>query len=1105
MNKKELAKLLLKHPLIKQIKESKGIDKKDFNRILAEEILKEQGEDYDKINAALDLDVNTLKSEELKDAFSTLVSAIRVLLRFNDPTAEEDKKTIQTKKEQVLKMMKEFETMTQVSDKTETHEDDKITATAVTDVAASLETAAKTGTPESIAQAVNDAEETTNQAADGVKQVASSEQDGTQDNQQAVATKGWRNAKKEVLRNLKEKAITLEQVKASLKSPEDFKQIWGIKGNVEGKMKQVEDLFNSKYIQEKLKELSSKVSQENVKDASLLDQATQDSIASLVATVGAYNEYLNTNPEIKIPPLQQKIESGDIFSGEIPKSEEEFKQQFIDPSDELSGNLGDSGGINPEDENTQETVLETFFKKHNLGSIEEFTIFRNETFKEAFIQALIDAASSKVGDKADQINNVDSGGLEEALSGIFLEEEGEQNQDNNQNDENSGPINKDEAAAAAEQLQKLQAAVDAAKLQIKVQELWDASQEQVKTSDVEEEGEVPTQEEAQQQGQEAAKEDASRENAGYAEIYSELLPEMNIFFSAPGEKELGFMEQFLLKRQAAQLWSLIGGLQKILQTDEMKAFTRQGEKTAAGVEDQTSPEQDGQNLQEQEEGEVTISEEDQVSIKTDLIAFLKSLRALKALVSSYEKNMTRVSVDPALDGSSLKERISEMLPRTQDSIAKIYERIHEAFKKATELKAQEQKPETQNQEPPQGQGGEETVEEMAILEALEGIILEDADREGKIQLVDGIYDQMRAIFQPEQDPSNSVGLQGMMSKGDKTGAESEARKMLDLAKKEEFINLFPGGMLGEGGVPVTVKEASDALSKLITGMVEIMKDVIMLAKGETIPQPKLNVILGKLKEIADTIQRFFKVPSKINKEKAKEMEDEDLKNPENQSITNTPAENKSIEGSEDESGNESYDINKFTWYLKNENQNLTKISEELGNNLEAAALLSLLSLSFFKIKQGDDSSEDTPPMQEQDENLGKIFKPINSFLITKFGRGDTDLQSSPKKLREFLKLLYNKDQNLKETVIDLSSALESLNPNQIMAINLQLTMLREKAKKGNVSLPGIDDLNKLLIDYKKIINALSQKDSNEEHSSSVEESLKPIILKMLNEHYSHKF
>jgi hypothetical protein len=425
------------------------------------------------------------------------------------------------------------------------------------------------------------------------------------------------------------------------------------------------------------------------------------------------------------------------------------------------------------------------------------------------------------------------------------------------------------------------------------------------------------------------------------------------------------------------------------------------------------------------------------------------------------------------------------------------------------------------------------MEEMAILEALEGIIMEDADREKNIQLVDGIYNEMRAIFQPEEDPSNSAGLQGMMSKGDKTGAEGEARKMLDLAKKEEFINLFPGGMLGEGGVPVTVKEASDALSKLIAGMVDIMKDVIMLAKGETIPQAKLNVILAKLKEIADTIQKFFKVPSKISKEKAKEIEKKDLENPDNQSLTDTPA--------KPESGGiklPELDPNREMFTDPDEEEaeefpplETDKNDEEFGQKFET------LQEIFKRINTRELMGASGFSRKEQLLNSGRLNLLaailINNFLTETDELGpeiNTDTTPPTEPVKEEV---TNQDRNdfinklnalsvdtkivdsIKTFLVDLAQQKQKPEFYKHYENLLSLKDKPETLKKVKVFLEKvfekIQELKKQKVVYKdfgknlETLKMLDKMSLRIQETSTVVESLKPIILKMLNEHYSQKF
>ena len=123
---------------------------------------------------------------------------------------------------------------------------------------------------------------------------------------------------------------------------------------------------------------------------------------------------------------------------------------------------------------------------------------------------------------------------------------------------------------------------------------------------------------------------------------------------------------------------------------------------------------------------------------------------------------------------------------------------------------------------------------------------------------------MRQLYAPAADPEASEGLQGMLADGSRAKAIATADEMLELASQEDFISLFPSGMLGKNGIPVTVKQAVESLTALIKKFADMMRDVLMLAKDDVIPASTLGTIISNLTEISKTIENFFGEPSRIS-------------------------------------------------------------------------------------------------------------------------------------------------------------------------------------------------------------------------------------------------
>ena len=497
----------------------------------------------------------------------------------------------------------------------------------------------------------------------------------------------------------------------------------------------------------------------------------------------------------------------------------------------------------------------------------------------------------------------DSGGeanLPEALSGIYLaEEEGVSDVTNKTTDDESGkPLDVDAAVELKKELEALRNALEPKN--INVDDLLTPDLKKALGIDPEEETETNL--DGETDGNEAAETDAQREAATFAETYAALIPSMDNFFSTEQATRLGFMEQFLLESQSAMLWDLIGNLTKIAEKGKARAFSKRKEKEEAGMSGLGSPEEQG-DLQREAIGDflkrnkepVEISKEDQISLKTDLKALLQTLRATKSMIRSYEENMTKVSVDPGLDGSALKEKLDQYLPMVQKSIAKIVERANEAFIKATKLNAPRENPEV-TQPATSGNLEEMNKDELveAILEAFapayDGVysIMEDS-RDETINFVDGIYNEMLKIYAPVGKDEDSEGLRGFMQAGDRARSIQQAERMLEVATKEEFTKLFPGGRIGEGGMPATVNGAIETLGREIKKLVLIMRDVVSLASQNTIPHSKLIEIVSSLTTISKSIYNSFGAKMMISGKTFEQIEERSAEDENNKSLTDTPS------------------------------------------------------------------------------------------------------------------------------------------------------------------------------------------------------------------------
>ncbi len=499
----------------------------------------------------------------------------------------------------------------------------------------------------------------------------------------------------------------------------------------------------------------------------------------------------------------------------------------------------------------------------------------------------------------DDTKSGDVGSVEESLSGIYLTEETDVTDTgvNDQPSDTTGqPLDVADAATLKAELDELRKILEPKKINVEELLPQDLKDALAKAPETDVEGEPKTAEQAAEDGKQAGVSDAQKEQAEAVEIYAALIQPMDNFFSTEQAERLGFMEQFLLESQSKMLWNLIGDLTLIAEKGKAKAFTKRKEKEEAGVSDKPAPAPEAEVEQtaepevqaeaigdffKRDKEPVEISKEDQISLKTDLKALLQTLRATKSMIKSYEDNMTKVSVDPGLDGSALKEQLDQYLPMVQKSIAKIVERANEAFIKATELNAPKEEPEVSQPADDSSPTSEPstTQESMinAIYEAMQPVfedmsLMEEDSRDETINFVDGIYNEMRAIYAPVGGGEDSTGLRGFMETGDRARSIQQAEKMLELATKEDFIKLFPGGRIGEGGMPATVNAATETMNREIKKLVLIMRDVVTLASKSAIPHSKLVEIVNSLTTISKSLYNSFGAKMMISGESLAQIE-----------------------------------------------------------------------------------------------------------------------------------------------------------------------------------------------------------------------------------------
>lgn len=499
--------------------------------------------------------------------------------------------------------------------------------------------------------------------------------------------------------------------------------------------------------------------------------------------------------------------------------------------------------------------------------------------------------------------------LEEALSGIYLAEEEvapSTDQDGAKppaEDEGDGgsAIDVEDAKKLNAEIKALQGVLGQSKNQqvkaINVAELAKQAFGEIPATDgaPTADGEpVPSVEEATQEGQDSALADSESEDMKYQDLYAGFKQQMDTFFSMDGKSD-GFMDQFLLKYQAAKLAELIGNLEIIIRGDVPKpGEDNEGEARALS----TATQQDDANMQTEAQGQA-VSEKGQLELKTRLVAMLKGLKSLRAMMNSYKQHATRSSANPALDGSALKKSLQRYMSNLQINIKAIVETCYIEHSKLTQTQsddvslnepANDQANQstgdntTQNVEDPESSVQKEQLYEAifeAIAPALDGVyLMEDAAREEKMNIVRDVYGSMMQIYEGS--------MQSALENSQRQTAMKNAKDIMEFAKKEEFVALFPTFVGSFGGKPQTINQATDAIDGLLREFVETMKKVIVLAKGATIDETTLAKVIEDLSMMSLMMQNYFGVKSLLDDDMQARVEKMLAQREGNESLSDNP-------------------------------------------------------------------------------------------------------------------------------------------------------------------------------------------------------------------------
>jgi hypothetical protein len=1202
MNKKEIAKLLIKHPEIKALYESRAFDAPTINKIIAEEIMKEADdgdyldevsdvlEEYEELKEQIEVNTSFIKELEsynyedldkhdkldLRDAKQDLENAQATLEdqkeRFRkafekgssiEGSLDASSERLEKIKDIVEKSRKALEELNRQSAEQPTDQPEQelekvkqasnVAAVAVQAAEPEIEDAVNASREEGdAANVAKDGEETEEtpegtqkaveaikyEVPENVKNIKPADVEAAEEKlkpeieaskeMQANAQDLKKKAEKVKMANEKDKVVKKAQESWNKWKNQVFKQTKGeneqpVLSNIEN----AESLFKQEldrrldiYLNsdewDDLIELGHEVPVEGTTET--LRQWQETNREGLEKYFGNIKSRMRNVQGLGAQKASKEIQ--DIVDG-LSNDALEIQNSIDNDANKDTGNGIEASGADVEGITRAEEIKKAI-KEINPEAEDFPTLLGNDKFVELLFEKLKEATpekpsnaagdesssddsddtpnqsatnlgSDKAGQEPDPNKTDSQSALGESLSGIYLAEDEEGTNTSDEQD-NNPPEGSEEGGSAM-------SVEDATKLRDEIQKMQDiftrSKNDNVKTINVMELakqafGEIPETsdaptgiKDAEQLKEEALKSasaDSKLEQSTHQDKYKKYIPVMNNFFEAPGRTKLGFMEQFLLKDQSILLWELIAQLSEIAEIGEKRAFNRAPEQDQAGVG--PDAEQVG-NLQEglmdpffeRKKEPIALSKEDQVSLKTDIISLLKAIKQMKVYVSNYEKNMTRVSVDPALDGSSLEKKIQEYAAPLQQSIAKVVERAYVAHQNQTKTKYMNQEPSGDGEAPqqdPQPQGTPQVKKEARELsEALEGIMLEDEGRQASINTVEQIYNIMRKIYMPEKEPSKSTGLQGMLAKGERSGAMKEAQKMLDTAKKEEFIKLFPGGNFNDKGMPVTVGEASSALSDQIKKLIPIVKDTVMLAQGETIPHGQLLKIFTNLTTVSRTIENYFGVKSLIKEDYQAEiqkfMAEEDEAN---KAITENPVEpgnESSILGQAKELGGKLFNKIK-SWFQENAGDVLNYLGDKfldlfatkaeeagLGEEEQEEIMTEIVeTLTWF-----DSLDNEKKTAVEMFGNNLITIRGINEVAIPTIKKLGDKIQTDKKKVLQAFMDLSEEHQSLIEEVMrtEMDNLVEYLKG-----------ILRIKEKLGSEVAESLIELPKLKADRKMMSN-----------------------------------
>ena len=447
------------------------------------------------------------------------------------------------------------------------------------------------------------------------------------------------------------------------------------------------------------------------------------------------------------------------------------------------------------------------------------------------------------------------------------------------------------------------------------------------------EGQIASTEQAAQKTTEAAQEDTKVQKPVQIEEFSPIMNFMNDFFLEPSNPQVaGFMENILLKYQSKQLYKFIAHLDTILSPEFEQAFTDSSntEKPEPQEEEPTSAAPTpapasppatapvtsvetskisegflgdlfGSKNKEEQQNTVQIPKKNRAALREELLTLVDLLKYLKTVVSNYEKNSTKTSIFNSYKGSSMKKVMDDLMNQVQSNLSYIMNEIQNArTAAATEQSADMQATAKVS--------NEQELEEQIYNKVLK--LLKEADasseeqtRKTNVDFVKTVYENMRQLYKSAMKTNLETLIKGG-STTDLGKLIENAKKMKGLATEEKFISLFPTGQLVSGNV-VTISDGLKALEQSIEGFIGLARDVATFVKsGEPLPGTQLTEAEYKIVDLATAIEENFGIKSKIDQAIMTKIKAGLKQDPAQTPLTDTPSEEKEQQSIEAQSSSE---------------------------------------------------------------------------------------------------------------------------------------------------------------------------------------------------------